>query len=113
MGDFVKVARTSEIPPGARKSVWVEGIRVLVLNIGGTYYAVDDSCPHRECSMEHAKLKGTTIICPCHLAQFDLETGEVLAEPVEFPPTGPLPVHQAKTEGLDILIALTTDFDSI
>lgn len=113
MGDFVKVARTSEIPPGGRKSVWVEGIRVLVLNIDGTYYAVDDSCPHRECSMERAKLNGKIIICPCHLAQFDLETGAVLTEPIEFPPTGPLPVHKVKTEGLDILVALTTDFDSI
>ena len=48
MGEFVKVATLSDIPPGQRKAVWVEGQRVLVFNVDGTLYAVDESCPHRD-----------------------------------------------------------------
>ena len=113
MGQFVKVARASELYPGQRRCFWVEGIRVLVFNIEGKLYAVDDSCPHRECPLDKATLNGKVVICPCHSAQFDVETGEVLVHPVGFPPTVPIPVHNVKVEGDDILVALSTDVDSI
>ena len=113
MGQFVRVGKASEICPGQRRSFWVEGIRVLVFSIEGKLYAVDASCPHRECSLDTSRLTGKVIVCPCHSAEFDVETGEVLVQPVGSPPTVPIPVHQVKAEGDDILIALSTDFDSI
>ena len=112
MGGFVTVAKTSEIQPGQRKSVWVEGVRVLVLNIEGTLYAIDESCPHRECSLSKANIiKDKLIVCPCHSAQFDLETGDVAVQPNKYPPTPPLPVHQVKVEGGDVMVALSHDVD--
>lgn len=113
MGKFVKVGTIWDIKPGERKSMWVEGTRVLVLNIDGKYYAVDDSCPHRECSMTEADVNGTIITCPCHRAQFDLSNGEIITEPTQYPPTPPLPTHQVRTEDGNLLIALSTDFDYI
>jgi nitrite reductase/ring-hydroxylating ferredoxin subunit len=113
MGEFVKVAMLSDIPPGQRKAVWVEGQRVLVFNVDGTLYAVDESCPHRECSMLKGQLEGKVIVCPCHSAKFDLESGEVVAQPLEFPPTDPLPVHEVKIEGWDVLVALRGDIDYV
>jgi len=113
MGDFVKVARLAEIQPGQRKSFWVEEIRVLVYNVDGTIYASDESCPHRECSLEPGRLAGNVISCPCHAAQYSLETGKVLIEPTKWPPSSPLPIHKVKVEGEDILVALSTDIDFI
>ena len=113
MGEFVKVANVSEIQPGQRKAVWVEGQRVLVFNVGGTFYAADESCPHRECSLSKGKLKGKVITCPCHSAQFDLETGAVIVQPLKYPPTVPLPVHQVKLEGGDIMIAVSQEIDYV
>jgi 3-phenylpropionate/trans-cinnamate dioxygenase ferredoxin subunit len=113
MGEFFKVASTSEVQPGQRKAFWVEGQRVLVFNIGGTFYAADESCPHRECSFSKGKLNGKVIVCPCHSAQFDLETGEVITQPTKYPPTGPLPVHAVKVEGQDIMVALSQDVDYV
>ena len=113
MGDFVKVAKLSEIEPGQRKAVWVEGQRVLLFNIDGTFHAVDESCPHRECSMEKGELDGKVIVCPCHYAKFDLETGNVMQEPTKYPPTPPLPVHRVKVEKWDVLVALNEDVDLI
>jgi nitrite reductase/ring-hydroxylating ferredoxin subunit len=113
MSEFVKIGRVGDIKPGQRQSYWVEGVKVLVFNIDGTLHAVDDSCPHRQCSLERATLNGTTIVCPCHAAQFDVTTGDVLVEPVGYPPTVPIPVHEVKTVGNDVLVALSTDIDSI
>ena len=113
MADFVKIARVGDIRPGQRGSYWVEGVKVLVYNVDGTLYATDDSCPHRQCSLERAVVNGTTVVCPCHAAQFSVTTGEVLVEPVGYPPTVPIPVHEVKVVGNDVLISLSTDIDSI
>jgi len=111
MGDFVQVAKLSEIQPGQRKDFWVEGQKVLVFNIEGTLYAVDESCPHRECSLSKGKLSDKAIICPCHYAQFNLETGEVLVQPTSNPPTVALPVHKVKVEDGKIFVAIQEDVD--
>lgn len=113
MGDFIKVATLSEIGPGQRKSVWVEGQQVLLINIDGTIYALDESCPHRQCSLAKAALEGRVIVCPCHSAKFDLATGEIKAQPTRYPPTPPLPVHQVKVEKWDVLVALGQKADYI
>jgi 3-phenylpropionate/trans-cinnamate dioxygenase ferredoxin subunit len=113
MGKFVKVATLSEIAPGQRKSAWVKEQRVLLLNIDGKLYACDESCPHRECSMAKGDLEGTVLVCPCHYAKFDLETGEVLQEPTKYPPTPPLPVHEVKIDGWDVLVSLSLEADYI
>jgi nitrite reductase/ring-hydroxylating ferredoxin subunit len=113
MGNFVKVARVGDIAPGQRRSYWVEGVKVLLYNVDGKLYATDDSCPHRQCSLEGAIVNGTTVVCPCHAAQFDIRTGEVLVQPVGFPPTVPIPVHETKVVGNDVMVALSTDIDSV
>ena len=38
--EFVKVAETSEIPPGRLKLVDVRGERVAVANVGGSFFAL-------------------------------------------------------------------------
>jgi 3-phenylpropionate/trans-cinnamate dioxygenase ferredoxin subunit len=106
MEEFVKVATLSEIEPGQRKSVWVKGQRVLLLNIDGKLYACDESCPHRECSMAKGDLEGKVIVCPCHYAKFDLETGEIIQEPTK-------PVHEIKIDGWDVLVSLSLEADYV
>ena len=113
MGDFVKVARVGDIRRGQRRAYWVEGVKVLVYDIDGTLHASDDSCPHRQCSLENATLNGTVVVFPCHAAQFDVATGDVIVEPVGVPPTVPIPIHEVKVVGNDVLVALSTDIDSI
>src|SRR5205814_8878085 len=41
---FVRVMATSELPPGDMKFVVIDRQRVLVLNVGGTFYAMSDIC---------------------------------------------------------------------
>ena len=112
--EFTKVAKASEISPGQRKAFWVGGQKVMVSNVGGTFYAANDNCPHRECSLSEGQLEGKVVTCPCHYAKFDLETGEVLAAPQEeiahaLKLTGPLPVHQVKVEGGDVMVGMAID----
>ena len=81
----VPVAWPDEIQPGDMKVVTVNGRRVAIANADGRFYAFDDTCTHEECSLGEGCLEGTVITCPCHLAQFDITSGAVVAPPAPRP----------------------------
>lgn len=83
--EFVTVGNASEISVGDLVAFDVHGIRVAVANVGGTYYAFDDTCTHEQCSLADGDLAGATVTCMCHGAEFDVRTGEVLAPPAPLP----------------------------
>ena len=63
----------------------VQDTMIAVANVGGTFYAFDDTCTHMECSLAEGDLEETTVICPCHGSEFDVTSGEVLAPPARVP----------------------------
>jgi 3-phenylpropionate/trans-cinnamate dioxygenase ferredoxin subunit len=94
--EFLTIFKTSQIAPGAVVSASVRGLRVAVANLGGTYYAFDDTCTHEQCSLaEEGELAGTTITCTCHNSEFDVRTGKVLAPPALIP----LKVFRTRIDG--------------
>ena len=46
------VAAVADIPPGGRKLVEVSGRAVVVFNVGGEFFALNNRCPHRNDSEE-------------------------------------------------------------
>ncbi|CAG2158911.1 Rieske (2Fe-2S) protein [Cupriavidus numazuensis] len=68
----VTVARTDELPPGQRKLVFIDGRSIVLLNIDGTFHAIDNSCPHNGASLAGGKLEGSVLQCPAHGLRFDL-----------------------------------------
>lgn len=82
-GNFRKVTSTHEIQPGKMKRVEVDGHPVLIANVDGNYYAVDDTCTHEDASLSTGSLKGELIKCPLHGSRFNVRTGRVLEEPAE------------------------------
>jgi phenylpropionate dioxygenase-like ring-hydroxylating dioxygenase large terminal subunit len=49
--------------------------------LAGELHASDDTCPHAGCSLAEGELDGQTVVCPCHMATFDVTTGEVVDGP--------------------------------
>jgi 3-phenylpropionate/trans-cinnamate dioxygenase ferredoxin subunit len=81
----VTVAKTSEIPPGSREVLDVEGYYIAVFNVDGTFYAIEDVCTHDDGPLAEGELYGFAIECPRHGARFDIRTGAVLAMPAVVP----------------------------
>lgn len=75
----------SELKPGDVVAIDVQGTPIAIANVDGAYYAFDDTCTHEQCSLTEGDLAGTTIVCMCHGAAFDVRTGEVLAPPAPAP----------------------------
>jgi 3-phenylpropionate/trans-cinnamate dioxygenase ferredoxin subunit len=78
---FVAVAQVSDLPPGKMTWVPVDRERVLVANVGGTFYAIRDICGHRHESLSKGTLFGYVVECPLHFACFDVRSGKFISGP--------------------------------
>lgn len=73
--EYVPVAEVAEVPRGRAKVVSVAGTPIALLNVGGTIYALEHSCPHQGGPIGEGEIEGTTITCPWHEWKFDIRTG--------------------------------------
>ena len=91
------VCKISELPPGERKIIEVEGRSIGVFNIKNSLYAVRNSCPHQGAPLCLGKVKGTmksskphtynyvmdeqVLVCPWHCWEFDITNGRSVFNP--------------------------------
>ncbi len=102
MGEFITVAKTSDIGTGMAKGFTVNGTRVMVANVGGKYYAVEDRCTHLGAMLSTGLLLGNTIMCPAHGARFNIASGAPLAPPAKLP----VKTYEVRVSGEDIEVKL-------
>ena len=76
------------LPPGARKLVFVPGGEsVVVLNVDGAFYALENSCPHAGASIASGACDGLAISCPAHGLKFNIRNGQCVSSPQMTIPT--------------------------
>jgi len=78
MAKRIKIAETKDVPSGQAAAFTVEGQRIALFNVEGTYYAIADTCSHVGGPLSEGEVQGTKVTCPWHGADFDLKTGAVL-----------------------------------
>jgi 3-phenylpropionate/trans-cinnamate dioxygenase ferredoxin subunit len=44
--DFVEVAKLDEVPAGRMKHIELNGKEIMIVNLGGKFYALNDRCSH-------------------------------------------------------------------
>ena len=71
-----RLARATDIPPGSAKPYTADGLEVLICNVGGSFYAIEDVCTHDGAPLDQGTLDRECVICPRHGATFDVRTGE-------------------------------------
>ena len=83
---YVEAAKVNEIPSGKMKHVELNGKEIVVSNVNGKYYAMDDRCGHMNALPSMGTLSNDNIItCPFHGAKFDVTNGKKVGEPVLTP----------------------------
>ncbi len=85
----------SDCPPGKMKRLSAGNKRILLANVAGNFYAVDDACTHEDASLFTGCLRGDKVKCPLHGSHFDLKTGQ----PREEPATEPLATYPVEVNG--------------
>jgi nitrite reductase/ring-hydroxylating ferredoxin subunit len=91
------IGRVSELPPGERTIVEVDGRSIGVFNVHGQYYALRNRCPHQGAPLCLGAIKGMALPskpgeylwgregeilrCPWHGWEFDILTGRSIFNP--------------------------------
>ncbi len=102
MNEFVKVAKVADVGVGSMKGFTVNGVKVLVANVGGKYYALEDKCSHMGAKLSTGFLMGNIVMCMAHSAQFDVTTGE----PLTIEGKGPVKKFEIQVNGDDLEVKL-------
>ena len=98
--DFIAVCQASELPPGQMKWVAVARERVLLANVDGSFYALQDRCGHKWAPLSRGRLDGHIVECPLHFAQYDVRTGKLIDGPV----AADLPVYEVRVDGDTVFV---------
>ena len=75
----------SGVEPGEFRVVDQDGLSILVCNVDGDFYAVENVCSHAQVPLSDGDLVGCEIECIFHGAVFDVRNGEPLAPPATQP----------------------------
>lgn len=78
---LLRATKTSEIPPGQIREFQLDGHTVAIANLGGTFYAIDNTCLHRGGPLGQGVLDGQKVTCPWHGWQFDVTNGRAALNP--------------------------------
>jgi nitrite reductase (NADH) small subunit/3-phenylpropionate/trans-cinnamate dioxygenase ferredoxin subunit len=100
MSTFSKACPASDVAPGAGKLVAVDGKEIALFNVDGTFYALDNECPHRGGPLGEGDLEGCIVTCPWHAWQYDVRTGESITDDLK------VARYDVKVEGGDVLVAV-------
>ncbi|MEZ4867927.1 MAG: Rieske (2Fe-2S) protein [Caldilineaceae bacterium] len=111
------VATTEELAPGQRKIVTVNKQEIGIFNLGGSYYALRNYCPHRAGPLCRGRVRplvvseggtavghereGEILKCPWHQWEFDIKTGQALYDPKLRVKT-----YRVAQEGEDVVLYL-------
>jgi nitrite reductase/ring-hydroxylating ferredoxin subunit len=106
---FVRACSRSEVPLGGVIFVAVDGKDLVISNVDGALYAIDNWCTHEQGNLSEGQLDGSILTCPDHGAQFDVKTGKVLVGPDGEPPESisPQRSYRVKVEGEDVMVDVT------
>ena len=95
------VALLSEVPSLGKKLVNVAGQDILLVNVKGTVYAVENECPHQGAPLAGAMVKDGHLSCPRHGYHFELKDGSCKDHPEFVLKTWPV-----RIEGDQIIVDL-------
>ena len=74
----------NNLKPDSMKRIELNGLCILIANIQGALYAVQDTCTHEDASLYQGALEGDYVRCPLHGSRFCLTNGRAIDDPAEI-----------------------------
>lgn len=81
MSDWVRVCATAELLPGEHAVAWDGDTPIVVFNVDGEFYALEDNCSHEQFELSAGEQQGFEVECALHGARFDVRSGAALCAP--------------------------------
>jgi 3-phenylpropionate/trans-cinnamate dioxygenase ferredoxin subunit len=96
--DYLEV-EVSGLGPGQKRPLVHAGLEILLCNVDGVYYAIENVCSHAAVPLSEGVLDGCELECEFHGAVFDVRDGRAVA----LPATSSLRTFPVERVGLDDL----------
>lgn len=93
------IAHVSEIAVGTTKRVTRGADAILLCNVDGAVFAIEDECTHDGGELDAGELDACRVTCPRHGATFDVRTGAAT-----FPAILPVRTFPVRVVADDIFI---------
>ena len=100
--ELTRVASVSDIPAGTLKGVMAKMQPLVLANVDGDIYALEDRCSHQEFPLADGELDGSDLVCLHHGARFDARSGKNRG----LPAVRPVKVFPVQVRGGDIYVEL-------
>lgn len=84
MADGVRV-EIAELAPGELRAVRAGDVALVVCNVAGDWYALEDRCPHTQVKLSGGRLEGCLLECPLHGGKLDVRDGSPQRPPIRRP----------------------------
>ena len=95
-----RVCAAGDVAENGLKQFDVDGVSILIANLGDEYRAYPPLCPHMEERLEQSGIcEGGLLTCSKHLWQWDMRTGDKRGEAEKD-----LLLYDVKQEGDDVLV---------
>ncbi len=101
MAEWIKALAASEIPKGGAKKIEVGTKEIALFNVDGTFFAMDEMCPHRGGPLSEGQVEGGVVSCPWHGWEFEVKTG---ISPVN--PAACVHTYPVRVDGSDVFISV-------
>ena len=84
---WIRVCASSDLLPGETTVAWDGDTPILVVNIDGDCYALEDRCTHEDFELSAGAFdaRSATIECVLHGSKFDVRDGRALNPPAYAP----------------------------
>lgn len=76
MAEWTRVASLADVPVGTLKAVSAKMSPIVLANVDGDVYALEDQCSHEAYPLSDGELDGGDVVCTYHGARFDACTGK-------------------------------------
>jgi nitrite reductase/ring-hydroxylating ferredoxin subunit len=90
---WTDIGPASDFPAGDRTCVEVAGQRVVVFNIDGSLFAIENRCPHAGLPLDDGERAGLTLTCAHHGYTYNIKTGKDVDDPAYGTPVPTLDVR--------------------
>ncbi len=99
---WVSVADLNECPPGTLLDVEAGRESIVLANIDGDLYALENRCSHQDLPLSDGELDGDRLECLYHGARFDVCTGKA----VGLPAIKPVETYPVELRGQEIYLQI-------
>ncbi len=96
---FEKVCSVNDLRNGSGKVFDINGEEIALFNVNGEFFAISNSCPHRNGPLGEGNLDGEIVSCPLHGWRFNVKDGKNITIP-----SSKVACFNVKVEGYDVFV---------